>query len=52
MDEIDPSKESFYLINFDLEKLVQVEGEILEAHRKNLTICCSPFMVSTHTSAK
>ena len=42
MDEPDPRKEFFDLINFDGAKLVQVSGDILELDRPNLTfILCT-----------
>ena len=37
MDELDPRKELFDLINFDGTKVVQVEGELLELDLPNLT---------------
>ena len=37
LNVLDPRKELFELINFDGTKVVQVEGDLLEVDRKNLT---------------
>ena len=43
MDALDPREELFGLINFDGAKVVQVEGELLEVDRPNLTCMLCSF---------
>ena len=37
MNDIDPRKKLFYLINFNGAKVVQLSGELLEVYHTNLT---------------
>ena len=45
MDELDPRKEFFDLINFDGTKVVQVAGELLEVDLPNFSCVLCNFHV-------